>query len=135
VAEVVAPALAAGRWVVTDRFSASTLAYQGYGRGLGLSELRGLVAWAAQGVEPDLNVLVDVPVDVGLRRREGGVDDRLEGLGHEFQARVRHGYLALADADPDHWVVIDGVGRVEEVATRLNAAVLSRLGPPPSGGP
>jgi dTMP kinase len=133
VAEVVAPALAAGRWVVTDRFSGSTLAYQGYGRGLDLDDLRRLVHFATGGMEPDLNVLVDVPVEVGRRRRRGGSEDRLEGLGDEFQERVRSGYLALAAADPGRWVVIDGVGHVEEVAVRLSAAVVARLGALPSG--
>src|SRR5580692_120972 len=79
-AEVVAPALGAGRWVVTDRFSGSTLAYQGYGRGLDLDELRRLVAWATGGIEPDLTVLVDVPVAVARARRPAGEDDRLESL-------------------------------------------------------
>jgi dTMP kinase len=135
VAEVVAPALAAGRWVVTDRFSGSTLAYQGYGRGLDLHELRGLVSWAAAGTEPDLNVLVDVPLEVALGRRAGEAVDRLEGLGADFQARVRSGYLALAAADPGHWVVVDGVGPVDEVAARLSAAVVARLGPLPLEAP
>ncbi|HEY7947882.1 MAG TPA: dTMP kinase [Acidimicrobiales bacterium] len=135
VAEVVAPALAAGRWVVTDRFSGSTLAYQGYGRGLDVGELRRLVDWATGGISPDLNVLVDVPVAVGRRRRAGGRDDRLESLGDEFQERVRAGYLALAAADPGHWVVVDGVGEVEEVASRLGAAVVERLGALPVAAP
>jgi dTMP kinase len=118
--------------VVTDRFSASTLAYQGYGRGLDVGELRRLVEWASGGISPDLNVLVDVPVEVGRTRRAGGRDDRLESLGDEFQERVRSGYLALAAADPEHWVVVDGVGEVEEVAHRLGAAVVRRLGALPA---
>jgi dTMP kinase len=134
-AEVVAPALTAGRWVVTDRFSGSTLAYQGYGRGLDVDELRRLVDWATGGIAPDLNVLVDVPVEVGRRRRRGARDDRLESLGEGFQERVRSGYLALAAADADHWVVIDGVGEVQEVASRLSAAVVARLGALPTGAP
>ncbi|HVC71383.1 MAG TPA: dTMP kinase [Acidimicrobiales bacterium] len=132
-AEVVSPALAAGRWVVTDRFSGSTLAYQGYGRGLDVDELRRLVDWATGGIAPDLNVVVDVPVEVGRRRRAGGRDDRLESLGDDFQERVRSGYLALAAADPDHWVVVDGVGEVQEVSLRLSAAVVARLGALPGG--
>ncbi len=68
VAEVIAPAMTEGRWVVTDRFTASTLAYQGYGRGLDLSELRGLVDWATGGLTPDLTVLVDVPIEVAEGR-------------------------------------------------------------------
>jgi len=135
VAEVVAPALAAGRWVVTDRFTGSTLAYQGYGRGLDLEELRRLVDWATAGLEPDLNVLVDVPLEVARRRRRGGGDDRLESLGEDFHQRVRAGYLALAAGDPGRWAVVDGEGAVDEVATRLSAAVTSRLGVAPTDGP
>ena len=135
VAEVLAPALESGRWVITDRFSGSTLAYQGYGRGLDLGDLKQLVSFATGGLEPDLNVLVDVPVAVGRERRVEGADDRLEGLGDEFQERVRAGYLALAATDPDHWVVVDGVGDLEEVAARLSAAVVARLGTLPAGAP
>jgi dTMP kinase len=128
VAEVVAPALEAGRWVVTDRFSGSTLAYQGYGRGLDLDELRRLVEWATGGLEPDLNVLVDVGLEEARGRRAGGADDRFEGLGSDFHGRVRQGYLALAAADPGRWVVVDGTGGVDEVAKRLSGAVRARLG-------
>ncbi len=135
VAEVVAPALAAGRWVVTDRFSGSTLAYQGYGRGLDLGDLRRLVDWATGGITPDLNVLFDVPLDVARGRRATGDDDRLESLDRAFHDRVRRGYLALAADDPGHWVVIDGVGDPLEVAGRVRAAVEARLGAPASGAP
>jgi dTMP kinase len=135
VTEVVAPALEAGRWVVTDRFSGSTLAYQGYGRGLDLDDLRRLVAWATGGIEPDLNVLVDVPLEVARGRRAAGTDDRLERLSPDFHQRVRDGYLALAAGDPDRWVVVDGVGEVDEVAGRLSAAVESRLGAAPREAP
>jgi dTMP kinase len=134
VAEVVAPALEAGRWVVTDRFSGSTLAYQGYGRGLALDDLRRLIDWATAGIEPDLNVLVDVPLAVARRRRSVDHDDRLEGLGADFHERVRAGYRALAAGDPERWVVVDGTGDIDEVAALLGAAVLSRLGPAPTEG-
>lgn len=135
VAEVVAPALDAGRWVVTDRFSGSTLAYQGYGRGLDLGDLKRLVDWATGGLEPDLNVLVDVPLEVARARRTAGDDDRLESLDAGFHQRVRDGYRALAAADPDRWAVIEGTGPEAEVAERLSAAVVARLGLPPAGGP
>jgi len=78
---VVAPALAAGEWVVSDRFSGSTLAYQGYGRGLDTAELAQLVAWATSGLAPDLSILVDVPVDLAQSRRAASKPDRLERLG------------------------------------------------------
>lgn len=137
VARVVRPALAAGRWVVTDRFSGSTLAYQGYGRGLPVGELRPLVRWAADGVAADVVVLVDVPADVArsrLAHRAGGEPaDRLERLGRSFQRRVRDGFLALAAADPDRWVVIDGRPGTAAVAAAVRRAVDGRIGPPPGG--
>ena len=105
---MVAPALAAGRWVVSDRFSGSTLAYQGYGRGLEVAELADLVAWATGGLVPDLSILVDVPVEVAQARLAPSAPDRLERLGPAFAQRVRDGFLALAAADPEHWVVVDG---------------------------
>jgi dTMP kinase len=135
VAEVVAPALAAGRWVVTDRFSGSTLAYQGYGRGLDLGDLGRLVDWATGGIAPDLNVLFDVPLEVARSRRAAGENDRLESLDGAFHERVRRGYLALAAGDPARWVVIDGVGDPREVAARVKAAVETRLGAMPAGAP
>jgi dTMP kinase len=134
VAEVVLPALEMGRWVVTDRFSASTLAYQGYGRGLDLGELRRLVLWAAQGVTPDLTVVLDVPVAVarGRLHLDRVEADRLERLEVDFYERVRAGYLALAAADPDTWVVLDARGDVGAVAERLMVAVVERLAPLPT---
>lgn len=134
VAEVVEPALAGGRWVVTDRFSASTLAYQGYGRGIDLDVLGDLVAWATGGLAPDLTVLVDVPEDVGLARRGASAPDRLERLGPSFHSRVRHGYLALAGAAPDMWAVVDGTGSVAGVAAAVHRAVAERVGLPPGAG-
>ncbi len=130
VAEVIAPALGRGGWVVTDRFSASTLAYQGYGRGMDVEELDRLVRWAAGGLAPDLVVLLDVPVAVAAARRRGHGADRLEALGAEFQQRVAAGFAALAEADPARWVVVDGTGRPEEVAAATLAAVVDRLGWP-----
>jgi dTMP kinase len=127
VTTVVRPALDGGRWVVTDRYSASTFAYQGYGRGLALDDLRRLVAWASEGLSPDLQVLVDL--DPALARsRAGEVPDRLEGLDDGFHDRVRRGYLALVEADPDRWAVVDGSGPVDEVAAAVRKAVADRLG-------
>ncbi|HLM96719.1 MAG TPA: dTMP kinase [Acidimicrobiales bacterium] len=137
VAEVVLPALEEGQWVVTDRFSASTLAYQGYGRGLDLAEMRRLVAWAAAGVVPDLTVVLDVDVAVARRRLhlDGVKVDRLEGLDVGFHERVRAGYLALAEADPDTWAVLDGSGEVDAVARSVMAVVVERLAPLPTVTP
>lgn len=121
VAEVVLPALRAGRSVVSDRFSGSTLAYQGHGRGLRVDELEGISAWAAGGVEPDLFVLLDVPVDEALRRAAGS--DRMEQEDLAFHRRVAEGYRALAAAQPSRWVVVDATGSVAEVAERVGKAV------------
>jgi dTMP kinase len=125
---VVAPALAAGEWVVSDRFSGSTLAYQGYGRGLEIEGLNQLVAWATAGLAPDLSVLVDVPVEVAAERLASSAPDRLERLGPDFAQRVRSGFLALAAADPSRWVVLDGTLTVAELTTRIVEVVRERFG-------
>ena len=119
--EIVEPALASGRHVVTDRSFGSTLAYQGYGRGQSLEELQQLVDWASAGVLPDLVLLLDVPLreaDVRLGRER----DRLERENREFGERVIGGFAELAATDPQRWVVIDGSGAVDEVAGRVTAA-------------
>ncbi len=122
-AEVIGPALEAGRDVVCDRFSGSTLAYQGYGRGLQPAELARLSRWASDGIEPDRVVLLEVSAPVALARRAGGrPPDRMEGEGAEFFQRVRAGYAALAAADPDRWRVVDGSGTIEAVAVAVAAA-------------
>lgn len=122
VAEIVRPALLAGETVVSDRFTASALAYQGYGRGLGLDVLRSTMRWATHDLEPDLTVLLDVDLDVA-RSRLGDQVDRIEGAGAAFHERVRNGYLELAAADPDRWLVVDAGGTVAEVAERVDAVV------------
>ncbi len=125
--EVIEPALREGRWVVTDRFSGSTLAYQGWGRGLASEPLRAVVAWAAAGCEPDLNVLVDVPLEVARRRLSTSRPDRLESLDEGFHQRVRHGFLALARSEAERWVVVDGTPDPSEVAARIFEEVERRL--------
>ncbi|HVX20713.1 MAG TPA: dTMP kinase [Acidimicrobiales bacterium] len=130
VEETIAPALADGRWVVTDRFSGSTLAYQGWGRQLPVDPLRHVVAWATGGLEPDLSVLVDVPLAVARRRLQGASPDRLERLDADFFDRVRHGFVALARSDPDRWAVVDGTAPADEVASQIAGLVADRLGVP-----
>lgn len=129
VAEVLRPALDSGEWVVTDRFSGSTLAYQGYGRGLDVAALRGVVDWAAGGLEPDLTVLIDVPVDVARGRLAASAPDRLERLEPAFFSRVRDGYLRLAVEAPSKWVVVDGDAPPDAVAAAVFREV-GRLGRP-----
>jgi dTMP kinase len=121
VAEVVRPALDAGRDVVCDRFAHSSIAYQGYGRCLPLSEVVELSAWATEGLWPDVVVLLEVPEEVASARR--GPPDRFETEDEGFHQRVRSGYRALAAADPARWRVVDGSGTVEEVAARVQEAV------------
>lgn len=121
VAEVIAPALAAGTDVVTDRYVPSTLAYQGFGRGMGIDDLRRLSVDFAGAVEPDLVVLLDVPTSVAAERLR--TRDRMEAAGDDFHARVAEGYRALAAAESQRWVVVDGAGSVDQVAERVRDAV------------
>ncbi|MCU0311422.1 MAG: dTMP kinase [Acidimicrobiales bacterium] len=126
VAEVVRPALVQGRHVVSDRFAGSSIAYQGYGRGLGADEIRRLSAFAVDGVWPDLVVLLEVPAAVAAERL-GGDLDRMEAAGASFHAAVADGFRRQAEADPDRWVVLDGSRPVDEVRDAVNAAVRERL--------
>ena len=137
VAQVIEPALSSGAWVVTDRYSGSTLAYQGYGRGLEVAGLVELVAWGTGGVEADLSVLVDVPVEVAAARLAGGVRrgrraDRMEQLGPDFAARVREGFLAQANDDAARWLVVDGTGESSTITAHIVGAVRTRLGTEPA---
>jgi dTMP kinase len=132
IALLIAPAIEAGEWVVSDRFSGSTLAYQGFGRGLDTAELRRIVEWATSGLSPDLSILVDVPVDVAQTRLAASAPDRLERLGPSFAQRVRDGFLSLAADDPAHWVVVDGTTDPPALAARILAVVHERLGEPPA---
>ena len=126
--EVVSPALAAGRHVVSDRTVYSTLAYQGYGRGLDVDELRHINGWAIGDRWPDLVVLLDVSPDVQASRMHGRELDRFERESDEFHRRVRAGFAAMAIADPDHWVVIDADGDLDEVYRTIRSAVRERAG-------
>jgi dTMP kinase len=128
VAEVIEPELAAGRWVVTDRFSGSTLAYQGFGRGLDVAELAEVVSWATAGLEADLSILIDVPGPVARSRLAAARPDRLERLDEDFHRRVGDGFRALAAGDPTRWVVVDGAAGPDAVARAVAEAVAERLG-------
>ncbi|HSH59526.1 MAG TPA: dTMP kinase [Acidimicrobiales bacterium] len=125
VTETILPALEAGRHVVTDRYSHSSLVYQGHGRGLPVEEVGRVSDWAAGGLSADLVVLVDVPEDVARRRRVGS--DRFELEDQAFHRRVADGYRRLAAEDPELWRVVDGTGTVEEVAARVWAVVEAHL--------
>ena len=126
VAQVIEPALAAGRSVVSDRFVESSLAYQAFGRGLPLEEVRALSAFATGGRRADVVVVLDVDPAVGAERR-GRPPDRMEAEGAAFHARVRAGFAELAAAEPDRIAVVDASGDVDAVAGRVWAAVEERL--------
>jgi dTMP kinase len=126
VSSVIAPALARGEDVVTDRFTGSSLAYQGFGRGLPVESVRALSTFATDGLVPDLTVLLRVDAAVAARRL-GDDRDRLESAGDDFHERVARGYDALASTEPG-WAVVDGGGTVEEVEAAVWAAVSGRLG-------
>lgn len=133
VAEVLAPALAEGLTVVTDRYVGSSLAYQGHGQGLPLEEVVALSAFAVDGVVADLVVLLSVPAEVAARRLTGR-PDRMESLGRAFHQRVADGFAALAAAGTGRWLVVDGDGSEDEVAARVSAAVAERLARPGADG-
>ena len=123
VVELLRPALAAGRTVVCARYADSTLAYQGYGAGMALDRLRDLGAAATDGLLPDLTILLDLPVEAGLKRKAPGDVTRFEAeFDLAFHRRVRDGFLALAEAAPDCFEVIDATRSREEVATGVNRA-------------
>ncbi len=133
VAEVIRPALEAGRDVVTDRYSGSSLAYQGFGRGLAVDDVRRLSDWATGGLWPDVVVVLDVAPEEAARRltERGARPDRLEAEGAAFHRRVVEGFRRLAADHPGGWVLVDGAGPPDAVAERVAAAVASVL----AGGP
>ena len=125
VRNVIVPALDSGKWVLSDRFSDSTFAYQGYGRGLPLDSLRLMNCFACEGLKPDLTLLLDVRPDVAaarMRRREADTNtsaDRIELAGDGFHSRLRAGFLELAKAEPDRMKVIDANGSPDEVWAQI----------------
>lgn len=133
VREVVAPALEAGLDVVTDRFSGSSLAYQGYGRGIDPAVVASVSLLATKGLVPDLNILLDVPGRVA-RGRMARSPDRIERAGREFHRRVSEGFRRIAAGDPEHWVVVNGDGSRDEVAERVRSAVRAALLPAERAG-
>jgi dTMP kinase len=128
VRDVVRPALERGETVVADRFSLSTLAYQGYGRGLDLTRVRQTVDFATRGLSPDLYLVLDVPVEEGeeRQRRDGARADRIEAAGTDFRRTVRAGYLALAESEPGVEVV-NAHGTPQEVHERIRARLVERF--------
>lgn len=125
--EVLRPALVEGRRIVSDRSAGSTLAYQGFGRGLAIEELRRVSGWASGDLWPDLTVLLDLPLEAATAR-VADAPDRFEREADGFHAAVHEGFRALAAADPVGWAVVDGRGSIEDVGARIDAVVAERLG-------
>ena len=123
------PALERGAWIVCDRFSDSTFAYQGYGRGLDLPEVRRLDAFATQGLKPDLTLLLEVPPETARKRlaarqaATGSTADRMELAGDDFHSRLRAGFEEMAAAEPDRFRVIDASRAADAVSAEVLAAV------------
>jgi dTMP kinase len=138
VGEVIRPHLARGGIVLCDRYADSTLAYQGYGRGLDLEALRQITAFATGGLVPDVTFYLDLPVDEGLRRKWGGKGDawnRIEQEASAYHERVRQGYLSLIQEDPARWQVLDARQPVHSIQTEIRARLEPWLGETiPAGG-
>lgn len=115
--EIIAPALEKGTWVLTDRFVDATFAYQGFGRGFDLGGLRSIQEWTLGGLWPDRTVLLDCSIETALARmgNRNGEKDRIERENHEFHRKVRKGYLALAKAEPERFLVLDAEKPLEDV--------------------
>ena len=131
VEQVIRPALTEGKVILCDRFFDSTLAYQGYGRGLDLSDLAQITQFAVGGLVPDMTIYIDIEPDVGLRRRQADTDaewNRLDALELAFHERVHLGYLALIEKDPDRWIKINGDQPVDTVQKAVREAVIKRMG-------
>jgi len=134
VEEVIKPALAAGRVVISDRYTDSTIAYQGAGRAVDLGDVARLAWWAVDGLVPDLTVLMDVAPAVGLSDKASL--DRIESAGEDFHHRVRRHFLELAAAEPARYLVVNGRGPKDEVTDQITGAVaglLTRRGVVPAG--
>ena len=135
VLHTIEPALARGLWVVSDRFVDSMVVYQGYGQGADVAVLERLSALSLGSFEPDLTVVLDIPVAEGLSRRAGARagSNRYERMGSDFHERVREGFLARARAEPERFAVVDATADPETVASAIMDAVAERL-PVPSDG-
>ena len=128
--DVLGPALKRGSWIVLDRFTDSTLAYQGYGRGFNVEQLRNMNDFATGDVKPSLTILIDIPVELGLSRvlsRSNGARDRIEREPLEFHKRLQAGYQEIAKREPERFAVIDGTAPQDEVAKKIWSEVENRL--------
>ena len=130
VERLISPALDRGDWVVCDRFADSTMAYQGYGHGLGREPIETLQGLAIGGLKPDLTLILDLPVGTGLTRAgsRGGDETRYERMADGFHQRLRDGFLDIAAREPGRCVVIDATQEIDAVQQEVRRAVTDRLG-------
>ena len=129
VEQVIKPRLADGEIVISDRYYDSTIAYQGYGHQQNLDDVRALVKYATGGLTPDLTILLDLDVEVGLGRKKKDDEwNRLDAYTVEFHRRVRAGYLEMVAAEPKRWVVVDSAQAWEFVQAELRKVILEKLG-------
>lgn len=126
---VVRPALEDGKWVVSDRFSDSTMAYQGIVQGMGEGVVKSLDALVVADTVPDLTIILDLPSDVGLTRAgsRDGNEDRYEKMGEDFHVRLKEAFLDIAKKSPERCIVVNASGSIEEVEARVRSAVETRL--------
>lgn len=142
VRETILPALEAGRWVLCDRFADATLAYQGFGRGLDKAFIRTLNDFSSCSLKPDLTMLFDLPVEVGLgraKKRTVGIqpktaEDRFEQEDPAFHGRIREGYLSLAAGDPERFRIIDGTADIDPIHAEVRRHLAALMEGPPPGG-
>lgn len=128
VVDVIRPALERGDIVISDRFADSTLAYQGAGRGLDMQALNSVISFATAGLKPDVTLLLDVPVEVGLVRKNAqGGSNRFEAEALLFHQRVRDAYQALARAEPGRWHCFNGLESPDHIADNIWSAVSARM--------
>lgn len=119
VEQVIQPALLVGETVICDRFTASSIAYQGYGRGLDLGLIYQLNGYATSGLSPDLTVWLDLPVEVSMARREQSDKDTFDSAASEFHEKVREGYSSLSELNPGKWIVLDATRSQRELAQTI----------------
>ncbi len=130
VEQVIRPALGHGEVVVCDRFADSTLVYQGAGRGLDMQALASVISFATAGLQPDMTILLDLPVEVGLARKHSQQAgwNRFEEEALAFHSRVREGYHTLARNEPERWLCFDGLRPVDSLAEEIWRVIAARLG-------
>ena len=129
VEQVIKPRLAAGEIVISDRYYDSTIAYQGYGHQQDLDQVRGLVKYATGGLTPDLTILLDLDVEVGLKRKKQNESEwnRMDDHEVKFYERVRAGYLELVKHEPARWVIVNSDQKWDDVQAELKKVILKKL--------